>query len=339
MRTPSLSLAVPLLLPLLLAPPLAAAELVDGIAAQVGSEIVLVSEVLEVAAPAEAQIRADGGNDSDVSRLQQEILERLIERALIRQVVKRAELDASDAEVDEAIADIARENQLTPEELRASVEAQGLPFASYRERIRSEIEQRKVVSAMVASKVHVDDDEVRRVYDQEFADQPSGGEEFYLRQLLVTPKGEGPAALRAACHEVEVARARIEAGESFKAVASQVSEVNPQLGGAIGWLHQRELAEWMRKAVADLQPGDLSPVVEAPFGCNLIEVVERRPYERITWERAKEPLREQIFEQHMAEQYRKFIDAIREQTYIERMGRFAGDQRLDPKAEVEAGSL
>ncbi len=310
--------------------PLRAAEVIDGIAAQVGSEIVLVSEVLQAAAPAEIRILADGGNAGDLQVLHQEVLERMIERALIRQVVKRAELDATDPEVDQAIGDIARENQLSVEELHATVESQGMPFRFYRERIREEIEHRKVVSAMVASKVRIDDDEVRQIFDGEFADQPSSGEEFYLRQLLITPKSEGAAAMNVACMKLGAARARIVGGESFKTVAAEISEVNPEVGGAIGWTHERELAAWMRDAIGQLEPGDVSEVVEAPFGCNLIEVVERRPYEQITWERAKDPLTERVFEAKMGEEYKKFVGALRDQTYIERKGRFAGSVRLDP---------
>lgn len=330
--------AIPLLLPLILllaqgpARLGAAAELVDGIAAQVGNEIVLVSEIFQAASPAEKRIRAEGGGDQDVEILRLEILERMIERALIRQVVKRAELGASETEVDQAVADIARENQLTVPELRSTVLAQGMPFQVYRERIRSEIEHRKVMSAMVASKVRLDEDEVHEVYDREFSDQPVGGEEFYLRQILITASGEGPSALSAACRTAGAARARIVGGEKFKAVASEVSEVNPELGGTIGWLHESELAAWMTRAVDGLEPGDVSHVVEAPFGCSVIEVVERRPHERITWEKAKDPLFEQIFERKMGVEYKEFIDEIRERTYIERKGLFAGTSKLDARS-------
>ncbi|MBW2241541.1 MAG: SurA N-terminal domain-containing protein [Deltaproteobacteria bacterium] len=305
------------------------AEMIDGIAAQVGSEIVLVSDIMQAAGPAESRIREDGGGNKDVAMLHLEILEHMIERALVRQIVKRAELSASDGEVDASIADIARENQLTVEELRASVDAQGMPFEVYRERIRGEIEHQKVMSGMVASKVRLGEAEIREVYDQEFTDQPVGGEEFYLRQLMVAFPDDQKNARTTACMRVGAARARIQSGESFRDVASEVSEVNPEVGGTIGWLHEGEVAAWMLEAIGNLEPGDVSDVVEAPFGCNLIEVVERRPFEKITWEQARKPLEAQLFEQRMAEEYKNFIERIREQTYIERKGMFADSADLD----------
>ena len=92
--------------------------------------------------------------------------------------------------MDEAIANIARENKISPEKLKASVEAQGMPYALYRERIRGEIEHARVINDLVASKARVDDKELREIYDKEIAKQPKGGDEFYLRVLVVTPQGD-----------------------------------------------------------------------------------------------------------------------------------------------------
>ena len=178
----SIPRVLPALLSLcLLASPLSASaeeKLVDGIAAQVGGDIVLVSDVTQMAKGPEMRLREKGGTENDVAMLRAEFLERLIERALIGQIVERAELQASAAEIDEAIEAIAVENDITIEELRQSVEAQGLSFEGYRQRIQSEIEQSKVINGMVRSQVRVEEDEVKARYRKEFSDQPSGGTEY-----------------------------------------------------------------------------------------------------------------------------------------------------------------
>lgn len=307
-------------------------EIVDGIAAQVGGDIVLVSEVFQVAAPAEAEMRRQGASKSDVAALRAEVLERLIERALIRQVVKRAELGATDAEVDEAIAAIARENGLTPDQLRQSVADQGLPFEAYRERIRDEIEQSKVVNGMVASRVRVDEEAVRARYEKQFADQPQGGTEVRLRHLLVAFDGEKPGDRAQACAQVGAALARVRGGEPFEAVAAEVSQVNPRQGGDIGWIHGDQMARWMADPLRGLDPGDVSDVLETDFGCNLLQLVERREYEPISFERAEEPLRRQLFNEGMSREYQKFLEDLRNRTYVERKGIFA-----DADAGVAAG--
>ncbi len=294
-------------------------ELVDGIAAQVGNDIVLLSEVLQIAAPLEAEIRKAGGTDHDVEVARQEVLERLIERRLIEQVVRRAELEASDAEVDEAVDQIAKQHGLSPEELRRTVEAQGLSYDEYRDRIRSEIQHQKILSLMVASRVEVEEDEVRRLYEQRFGDQPTSGVEAHLRHILVSfgePTGRSPEE---ACARVEEARRRILAGEDFRHVAEEISEVSPERGGDVGWVHLGSVADWMAP-VTSLEEGQLSEVLRAPFGCNLLQVVERREWKPITYEEARPGLYAELFERATEEAYREWIEGLRAQAFIDRKG-------------------
>lgn len=300
-----------------------AQEILDGIAAQVGSEIVLVSDVEQVAAPAIRGLRAEGANESEISMLKAEILERMIERALIRQVVHRAELHADEFEVDEAIEAIAAENDLTLDQLKESVEAQGLPYASYRQRIKEEIEHTKVMNGMVGSQVRIDESEIRALYEKEYSKQPEGGEEIRLRHILVSADPAKPEAVEQACAAVRAAAARVRAGEPFTEVAADVSEVNPRQGGELGWVHRRFLAEWMRPIVDSMEPGQVSEVVPRQFGCNLMQLVERRPYERITYEEVRDQLHRHLFAERLSDQYMDFIEELRENTYIERKGIYA----------------
>jgi len=302
--------------------PAAAEEMLDGIAAQVGGEIVLVSEVRNLIGPMESKMRDAGAPEEEVAALRADALERLIERALIRQVVRRAELEATDPEVDTAIATIARENGLTQQQLVATVEAEGLPYDVYRERIRAEIEQSKVINGMVASKVRIEEAELRAAYHEDFEDQPSGGEEVRLRHLLVPFTGDGADARRSACATAERARARLAAGEPFDVVASQLTERAPGTGD-LGWIHEARLASWMQGKLGAAVAGDVTPVIEADFGCNVLQVVDRRPFHPKAFEEVRGQLHDRLFGERMQREYLKFMDKLREQTYIERKGIFA----------------
>lgn len=306
-----------------LAPPALGGEIVDGIAAQVGSEIVLVSEIEQVAAPLEQRMRAEGAPEAEIQRLRATVLDRLIERRLVALVVRRAELSVTDAEVDQTLASIAQQNGLTLDQLRASVESQGLAWDAYRERMRGEIEHAKVMNGMVAARVRVDDAEVRALYQSRFEDQPEGGEEVHLRQLVAGIEATSPEARREACGRVQGALVRIRAGEDFAELARELSEANPERGGDIGWVHVASLASWMSPVVSSLEPGETSDLIETSFGCALLHLVERRVYEPVSYEQARERLREELFDERMEQEYRRFIDKIRAQTFVERKGVYA----------------
>lgn len=307
-------------------------KLVDGIAAQVGTEIVLISEVNHAAAPILARMRKEHASAQQMANVRADALEHLIDRALLKQVVRRADLTASDAEVDTAIQNIAKQNGISVAQLKQSVLSQGMKYTDYRERIRSEIEQSKVVNGMIASRVHIDEKEIHKLYEKLFADQPKGGEEYLLRHILVPYADDSPEAKKAACSTVADALARIKAGEDFQKVARQVSQVNAQDGGTIGWVHENVLAGWMKDTVQKLPVGGVSDVMPTPFGCNILQVADKRKFQPVTYAEAHDKLRRQIWNHKMDKEYAKFIDQLRKKTYIERKGVFADAAQLDPSA-------
>jgi peptidyl-prolyl cis-trans isomerase SurA len=193
------------------------------------------------------------------------------------------------------------------------------------------------MNGMVRARVHVEDDEVKKLYAQRFANAPEGGEEYHLRHILlpfVSAKAEQKASV---CEKAKQALARIQGGESFESVASRISAVNPDRGGDVGWVHERTLNDWMVPIVKSLGPGQTSAVVESSFGCNLIQVVEKRSFEKRSYEQVREQLREELFRERMDVEYGRWMDKLRAQAYIERKGTFATAQRSPTLPPVSGG--
>ena len=342
------ALRICLLAALLCAPPAAADEatgeevLLDGIAAQVGSDIVLVSEVMELSRPREKAMLARGATKQQIAQARADSLETVIEWRLIEQMVRQTELYATDAEIDTTIEAIAQENGLTMEQLRRQVLGQGMGWESYRQEIKRELERRKIVNAMVAAQITIEDSELESVYAEHFADQPDSGATVHLRQILTVGGEADPnRSVEEACDLVRRARASITTGRDFSDFATRYSVVAPERGGDLGWMHTDELAGYLEELVAELEPGQLSPVHELPVGCTLVQLVERREFKPISFEQAKPRLREELFEQKMMTEYRDWMEEMRERTFIERRGYFADAADFEKTApqgsEFEAG--
>ena len=310
--------------------------LVDGIAAQVGEDVVLVSEVMAMVAEGERQMRAAGVSEDQIAKLRAQGLERLIEDKLIQSEVKRMELYASDDEIDETIGMIAADNGITAEQLEKSVRAKNMDFEDYRQQIKEKIENQRVIQVALLPKVEVEESAVRRLYEQRFKDQPDGGEQIHLRHILV-PASEDKD-LDTACAEVNAAAERIAAGEAFEAVAAEISVIAPEQGGDIGWVHASSLASWMAELVANLQPGEVSPVNRQAFGCNLLKLVEKQAFERITYEMAQPQLFREIQQMMIEAEFVTWMEELRERTYIQRYGYFADAARLDTSSANSANA-
>ncbi|MBW2289433.1 MAG: SurA N-terminal domain-containing protein [Deltaproteobacteria bacterium] len=293
----------------------------DGIAAQVGNDIVLVSEVIGRVAPMEARMRQQNAPAIEIAKLRAAGLEKLIESRLIDQIVERGELYATDEEVAKTVEGIAAENGLTVEQLRQSVVAQGLTLEEYHDEIKTGIEHQKVIRGVVAAKISVEDFEVRALYSERYSDQPQGGEIVHLRQILVTYGTVAPENKAAVCKSVHKAKKRIETGEAFEKVASEISEVAAAAGGDIGWLHSDSVASWMSSVVDPLGDGQMTDVIELPFGCSLLN-----------YEDVKEELSLEIYQTRLEEEFREWMEQLRARTYIERKGHFADAAMLGSRS-------
>ena len=319
-------------------PAVAAEEMIDGIAAQVDDRIVLVSEVLRAVAPQETAMRKGGAPPSAIAKLRADGLERLIESRLLEARIARIELSASDEEIDQAIESIAAENGLSLEQLYASVVFHGLSVEEYRRQIKHDFERRNLVNAVLGPRVKIEDDEVRKLYNQRYADQPLGGESVRVRQILRATGGASKRSEAVACQETREARKRVVAGgEPFEIVASEVSEVAPQAGGDIGWLPLDAVASWMREALAPLEVGEVSGVIILPFGCAVLQLVEKRQFEPVSFEQAEAALSRELYETKIEAEYRSWVEELRAESYIERRGYFADAARFgDRTFPVEA---
>jgi peptidyl-prolyl cis-trans isomerase SurA len=308
----------------------AAEQRIDGVAAQVGSNIVLISEVEELAAPLVEKMKAADVPEAEVNMLRKDILERLIESRLIEEVVRQVDLTASDAEIDGAIQTIASESGLTVDQLIRTVNSHGISYSDYRGKIKAEIERNKVIGTMVRSRVRVEDKEVRALYSSRFSSQPSGGEEVHLRHILVAFGGTTMRDQATACRTIEDAIVSISNGDAtFETTARRISDANPERGGDLGWIHSKDMAGWMAPSVKQLEvPGSLSGVIEMPFGCNLLQLVERRTFEPMSLEEATPQLQNEIFRQKTEAEYVKWVEKLRQQTYIERKGAYAASTSL-----------
>lgn len=303
-------------------------QLVDGIAAQVGNRVILFSDVVKLTGSSEKKMREAGASPTEILRFRSDVLERLIDRKLVEEVIERSNLEATEEEIDEAIEGIASQNGLTLETLKASVESEGLAYESYRQEIRSEIERSRVLNSRVRSRVHIEESEVAELYEKKFSKQSGPGEELRLEQILVPISAQRDQS--AACQEVQDARVLARNGEPFESIAS----TNPNMTFTeLDWIHKDQLADWMVSAVSATESGSIGKLIPTDFGCALIRVLDRRHFEPVTFAQAEEQLYEQLYNRNMEKAYSEWLRELRNETYIEKKGIFAHSSLTVPESE------
>lgn len=118
------------------------------------------------------------------------------------------------------------------------------------------------------------EEELRRLYEEE-----SPGLQVRARHILLSvPPDATPEQRDSVRAQVEQIRARAAAGEDFAALAAEFSQdrSNAAAGGDLGFFGQGQMVAPFEEAAFALEPGEVSGIVETPFGYHVVKVEERR---------------------------------------------------------------
>ncbi len=102
--------------------------------------------------------------------------------------------------------------------------------------------------------------------------------EVRTRHILIMTDRNDPVKTAQALQRIKEIHDRIVAGEDFAALAKQYSEdaMTARLGGDLGFLETDDFDKQYGEAVAFLEEGDVSDVVETMYGYHIVQLIERR---------------------------------------------------------------
>ena len=118
-------------------------------------------------------------------------------------------------------------------------------------------------------------------------------------------------------HKMEAVRERIVNGVDFAEQARLYSQDgSAPKGGDLGWLNPGDTVPEFERAMDALKEGELSPVVQSPFGMHLIQVSERRQRD-VSAERQRGVARQALRDRKLDEAYQDWLRQLRDRTYVE----------------------
>jgi peptidyl-prolyl cis-trans isomerase SurA len=304
---------------LLLTTSVHADEPIEGIAAIVGEDVILRSDVDSAMAPVLARIRAQQGPvTSEVERqVRDEALRSLIDDKLILRVAERNNMEASAQDIDQAIEGIANDEGVSVEEIYAAVSSQGLTREQYRSQLGAQLTKMRVVSGSVQSRVSVGEDEVRELYERRFGNVSPGVRLRVLHILLPWPQ-VGSAASRSQIQEMASSvRARALESGDFAGLARRVSAAPTAAQGGLTVFRQGEAPPAIEQALGALSPGEISPIVETEHGLNLFQFIDRFDPSKVALADVEGQLRYELQERKSGPELEKWLGELREMQYIE----------------------
>lgn len=154
----------------------------------------------------------------------------------------------------------------------------------------------------------VTDEEVRAAFEEQ-----APGQRVRARHILLTyPQNAGDEARDSVRELAEELRDRAESGEDFAEMAREHSQDpgSAREGGNLGWFERGRMVQPFEEAAFALQPGEVSDVVETPFGLHVIKVEER---ESPAWNPDQsEQFRQRVLNQRRQASLSAYVDSLSE---------------------------
>ena len=255
----------------------AAPQVVDKVAAVVNNGVVLESDVDGLMQSVKANAGQAGQQLPDDKTLRHQILERLIMDQIILQMGTKMGVKVTDEQLDAAIADIAKQNNMTMDQMRSRLAYDGMNFSTYRNQIRKEMIISEVRNSEVRRRVTVLPQEVESLA-QQVGNQNDASTELNLSHILI-PLSENPTS--AQVNEAEAqARSIIEQarnGADFGKLAITYSADQQALkGGQMGWGRIQELPSVFAQALSTAKKGDVLGPIRSGVGFHILKVNDLR---------------------------------------------------------------
>jgi peptidyl-prolyl cis-trans isomerase SurA len=211
----------------------------EYIVALVNSEPITNTEVQKrVARVLRENSEAQRAPPAELNRL---VLERIISERAQLQLAKEGGIKVDDLAIDQAEQMVARQNQVSVEELRRRVAVEEISPQEFRNELRDQLLLTRLREREVNARVKISDSEV----DQFIQDQRSGNAaaaaEINLAHVLVAvPEDSSEAQVAALQQKAQGIAQRARAGEDFAKLVGELSDSPDRAGGGALGLRSAE---------------------------------------------------------------------------------------------------
>lgn len=239
------------------------------------------------------------------AKAKEKLLNSFLKDHLLLTEAKRRGINVSSREINESVQKF-KSQYPKEEEFEKLLSLKGSSFEEFEERRGKELTIQKLVEAVVDEELKLSQEDLKKYY-QEHRGEFQHGEEVHARQLVTDSKEKAQAL-----------REMLLKGTPFEEVALKYSlSPDRKEGGDLGWFEREKMPKEFDAVCFSLDVGELSPVVQTPYGYHLFQVLEKRPSGELSFGEVEGKIREQLKSQRGREVFQKWYEGLRASAKIE----------------------
>ncbi len=252
-------------------------ELIDRVVAVVDSGVIMESQLNSRVEEILLRLKNDKAELPPLNLLEEQVLDRLIIEEIQLQLADRAGIKISDSELNQTLSRVSSQNNLSLEEFRLKLEAEGTSYKSFRDTIKKELIIQRVQRGKVGAKIDISEQELENFINSEEG-RTQLAEQYNVQHILLSVKsGLSEIEIEEIEKEAVLLLDRLENGESFEKLAASYSAGQNALeGGFLGWRTSAELPSLFAEVVTELRVGEVSQPVRSGAGFHILKLSEKR---------------------------------------------------------------
>ncbi|MEX1221593.1 MAG: peptidylprolyl isomerase SurA [Idiomarina sp.] len=257
-------------------------EVLDEVAVVVNNGVIMQSEIEQLmrSIKRDAQVEDRELPRDDV--LQVQVTDRLVLQQLQLQLARRYGIEVSDAQLEQAVNQIANEQNMNVTQMREAIAQQGSSWGVYREELREEMIIRDTQRNAVRQRVYIAPQEIDNLV-QMMDDANDDQVEYRLSHILIgVSDGASTEAMNSARERAESVIKRLNDGAEFEQMAVTASSGSQALeGGDLGWMGINEMPSLFAEVVRDKRDGDIVGPFRSGIGFHILKISDTRGLETV----------------------------------------------------------
>lgn len=247
-----------------------------------------------------------------------DLLDQLVAYHLLAQEAKARRFTVDPNEV---AGELARLGKQFPDEatFQQALAARQLTVEGLRAQIERDLLVGKLLETEVGATVTVGEAEVATFY-QQHQDRFQEPESMQASHILIRVEpGADPATRRRAHERAEAVLKQARSGADFAALAREFSEDpgSAAAGGDLGFFARGQMVPAFEAAAFALKPGELSALVESPFGLHIIKAGAHRPARTVPLAEVRDEIRTYLAQQQRQEKLGAYVERLKARAKIE----------------------
>lgn len=291
----------------------AAAKQSERIAAVVNEDVVSATDV---AARMRLIIQSSGLPDTAEMRnkLVPQVVNTLIEEELKLQEAEKLDIAIKEDEIKAGFRQIARQNNLEPDQFRQMLKARNIPVETLHHQIRAQIAWSKVVGKKLRPRVNISEADIESEVSR--FNQKIGKDQYLVAEIFLPVEDQEQSG---EIRELAENLMRQVKGnpKNFAKLATQFSKAaGASKGGDMGWVVEDQLAKPLAQMLDTMEAGQIEGPVRTSSGFHILFLRNKRTIQQENIPSAQQ-LRQQIGMERLERLQQRHLLDLRTASFIE----------------------